>query len=58
MTRWIRDLNFSTKLVVIAIAAMVPAVVPVMVPVMVTLGRGAPSSRRSPSATWSARRSA
>jgi methyl-accepting chemotaxis protein len=27
MTRWIRTLNFSTKLVVIAIAAMVPAVV-------------------------------
>ena len=27
MTRWIRNLNFSTKLVVIAIAAMVPVVV-------------------------------
>src|ERR1700684_3283688 len=27
MTRWIRNLNFPTKLVVIAIAAMVPAVV-------------------------------
>src|ERR1700689_4908957 len=27
MTRWIRTLNFSTKLVAIAIAAMVPAVV-------------------------------
>jgi methyl-accepting chemotaxis protein len=27
MTRWIRNLNFSTKLVVIAIAAMVPVIV-------------------------------
>ena len=27
MTRWIRSLNFSTKLVVIAIAAMVPVIV-------------------------------
>src|SRR5450631_3773098 len=27
MTRWIRSLNFSTKLVIIAIAAMVPVIV-------------------------------
>ena len=27
MTRWIRDLNFSTKLVAIAIAAVVPVIV-------------------------------